>query len=327
MKRLLNILFAASAVAFVSCADQDDAFDKSVSERINQTLEQYRSAFQIRGTWVLEYWPDNDLAYGGWIYVVEFKDGRYLESWFEGKDFVPRAEYASSPLLTGSEYQVEYSTGPMLKFCTHNDFLHYFAFPGATTGGYRGRRGDFEFTLMSISPAADEIIMRGVKTGNTMRMTPLTGYTADEYIAAVQQSQLAVNATSLKVMVNGEQIGTIERTSRTSLSNATAYSTSKCWTIRYSYQQQARGTDGNPVIDETGFPVYETVEVSDRLSAIHFPDGVMQLYEDYVFKGDAVFGLAGRTMRSFKWQLGATSALDGYLCTDSFLDIKLVVGN
>lgn len=319
MKKLLNILFAGAILTFASCGNDDNVFDQTVSERIAKTVAQYKTALMLGERWVLEYWPDDELSYGGWVYVLEFKDDSTVQAWFEGNDFVPKAVFVSDPPVTVSEYQVEFSTATMLKFITQNDFLHYFAFPDGTNGGYQGRKGDFEFIMMSVSPTMDEIILKGSRTGNRMRMTPLSGqYSPEGYIKAVKSDQTSIHRKAFGINVNGERIGTMERASTTYTKDFTMYAESKMWTISYSYKQFTGATD------EDGHPVYETVEVTDQLSVINLPGGIMKLYEPYVFKANATPGLAGKTMQTFQWTLGETSAQNGYICTDSSIDIALI---
>ena len=267
MKKRINILLLAGLLfSAVACDDSENNFSESTSTRIEQTLERYKFALQAGKTWVMEYFPDENLGYGGWIYIVEFQDDRMVKAWFEGSTFVE-----ADPLRTESEYRVEFSTGPMLKFATHNDYLHFFSFPGDNGAGYQGWKGDYEFTFMA----------------------------------------------------NGEQIGTLTRPNATLTTNFRQYAASKVWSFRYSYRQQAFDDYGRPKVDEHGKPVYETVEANDPVSVIYLPDGIMQFYAPYTFRGE-LFGLPNQTVQTFKWQLGPTSASDCYVCTDSFLDIKLV---
>lgn len=325
MRKLLNILLAGTILALASCDNDKPVFDQTVSERIAQTVGQYKTALMLGEKWVLEYWPDSDLTYGGWVYIVEFKDDHTVRAWFEGSEFVPQAVFAADPPVTESEYKVEFSTAVMLKFITQNDYLHYFAFPDGSNGGYQGREGDFEFVLMSISPAMDEIVLKGSRTGNRMRMTPLSGeFTPESYLETIRNNQAAVFQRELKVFANGEEIGTMERASKPYFKEFSLFSSSKMWTFNYNYEQQAVDVEGKPVYDINGAPVYETVYVTDKLGVIHLPGGIMQFYEPYVFKGDASPGLAGQTMRTFRWTLGETSAQNAYLSTDSSIEIRLV---
>ena len=115
MKKRINILLLAGLLfSAVACDDSENNFSESTSTRIEQTLERYKFALQAGKTWVMEYFPDENLGYGGWIYIVEFQDDRMVKAWFEGSTFVE-----ADPLRTESEYRVEFSTGPMLKFATH----------------------------------------------------------------------------------------------------------------------------------------------------------------------------------------------------------------
>ena len=78
------------------------------------------------------------------------------------------------------------------------------------------------------------------------------------------------------------------------------------------------------MLDGNGERMYETIEVNDRISVINLPGNVMQIYEPYAFRGDVIPMLKGQTMRTFQWQLGATSSSDCFVCTDSFFDFKLI---
>lgn len=108
MKKRINILLLAGLLfSAVACDDSENNFSESTSTRIEQTLERYKFALQAGKTWVMEYFPDENLGYGGWIYIVEFQDDRMVKAWFEGSTFVE-----ADPLRTESEYRVEFSTGP-----------------------------------------------------------------------------------------------------------------------------------------------------------------------------------------------------------------------
>ncbi len=295
---LIMLLFLAW-----SCEKTEKAFDKSSAERTEWELERYRFALLARETWVMEYFPDADLAYGGWVYVMKFGENNKVQMWFEGSTFV-----GEDP-VTESEYVVEQGTGPMLKFRTHNDYLHWFTFPGGPNGsGYNAFEGDFEFKIMSISPAYDQIILRGNRTGNTIRMYPLPAeYTPESFVETVRGEQLAFTDQMMTVTVNGTQVGTLTRENTVAAASFERYASSKVWTLKYSY------------LDENE----EEVIVEDRLSVINLPGRIMKLYEPYVFGHDLVPYLSGNTMQTFEWKLGAVSPMDCYVCTDSFMEIQI----
>lgn len=304
MKRLLYVLSACMLFLLaVSCQKEESPFEKSAAERTQWELEKYRFALQARENWVVEYFPDADLAYGGWVFVMNFGQHNRVKMWFEGSGFV-----GDNP-VTESEYVVEQGSGPMLKFRTHNDYLHWFTFPGGPNGsGYNAFEGDFEFKIMSISPAYDEIILRGNRTGNTIRMYPLPAeYTPESFVETTRNEQMAFTDQMMSVVVNGVQIGSLTRENTPTPASFSRYYSSKIWTLKYSYQ------------DQSG----QTLTVEDRLSVINLPGRVMKLYKPYVFEHDAVPYLSGNSMQTFRWQIGIVSPMDCYVCTDSFMEIQI----
>lgn len=290
-------------IMVASCNKAESPFEKSPSERTEWELEKYRFALQAREHWVVEYFPDEDLAYGGWVYVMKFGSQNRVQMWFEGSEFV-----GDNP-VTESEYVVEQGSGPMLKFRTHNDYLHWFTFPGGPNGsGYNAFEGDFEFKIMSISDAYDEIILRGNRTGNTIRMYPLPPvYTPQSYVETVRNEQLAFTDQMMTVTVNGTDIGTLTRENTAVPASFSKYYSSKIWTLKYSY------------VDESN----ETITIEDKLSVINLPGRIMKLYKPYVFEHEAVPYLRGNSMQTFQWQIGAVSPMDCYVCTDSFMEIQI----
>lgn len=314
-KMKISGLLAAALLAAAGCQDDFYVFEDSASERIEQGLAKYDQALLDGRTWVMEYFPSEELEYGGWIYVLRFNDDHTVRAWFEGETFADDTNIETP-------YAVEHSTGPMLKFVNYNDYLHYFAFPGGNGSGFQGYEGDYEFSFMEITPD-NEIIMRGIKTENDIILRPLPdGYTPEEYVAAVREWQADVAPTSLKFMVNGKQYGTFTRESTFRDDSFEDCYKSKLWTIHYTYRQQKTNSVGEPVYDEiTGEPVYEDVNVSDELSFIHYPDGTMCLYEPYTFKGE-IEGLADQTIQTLKWEKGTVSTADYFVCTDSLLEIR-----
>lgn len=112
--------------------------------RIEQTLERYKFALQAGKTWVMEYFPDEnlDLAAGS---TSSNSRTTARSSMVRGSTFIE-----ADPLRTESEYRIEFSTGPMLKFATHNDYLHFFSFPGQRRR-LSGWKGDYELRSCSLS--------------------------------------------------------------------------------------------------------------------------------------------------------------------------------
>lgn len=318
MKHITNIvaLLAATLLLATSCRSDDSIFEESAAERIQQGLDFYEKALLDGQTWIMEYFPSEDLKYGGWIYVLTFNADHNVRAWFEGETFVDDQNYLETP------YAVEYSTGPILKFVNFNSFLHYFAMPNYEHG-YQGLEGEYEFSFLGIT-AEPEILLYGIKTDKTMKLRLLPGdYTPEEYVEAVRESQRIVRPTTLKLMVNGKEYGTLTRANAFQDDTFEGYMQSKVWTLSYNYRQQQTDPTGAPVYDDEGNPVYEEVAVNDRLSFIHYPDNTMKLYEPYTFKGE-LEGLSGQTMQTLEWKIGTAPLSDKFVCLDSFLEIEFV---
>ena len=99
-KAILILSVMALCGAALSCDKAQSPFDKSSIERTERELDMYRFALQARETWVVEYFPDEDLSYGGWVYVMQFREKNEVQMWFEGSTFV-----GEDP-VTVSEYSV-----------------------------------------------------------------------------------------------------------------------------------------------------------------------------------------------------------------------------
>ena len=286
MKRYTLYMICALAATLSSCIRNDRIFSSSASARIDDAIDLYSSALLARRTWVMEYFPDDQLRYGGWVYVLEFRQDHSVEAWFEGSGFVPQ----SNP-TTVSEYAVEFSTGPMLKFCTNNDYIHYFSFPGGLNGGgYQGYKGDYEFTVMSLNEAMDEMILRGIRTGNCIRLTPLPGeWTPQGYVDAVWDGELSVRKNSFDIMVDSRKVGKISRACTPVLDDFQSFYKSKIWTVEYDGQTQ-------------------------DICTITLPGGILKAYSDYTFEGGEADGLS---FRSFRWIKGDTADEDRFVCVEN----------
>lgn len=298
--RVLSLLSCLAAVALtsVSCVKSNRIYDETASVRKEESIEKYRSAILGRKQWIMEYFPDENQRYGGWIYVLEFHDDYTVKVWFEGSEFIPQSEP-----VTESEYNIEFGTGPMLKFCTNNDYIHFFSFPGGDNGGgYQGWGGDFEFSFLSVNESCDEIILRGNRNHNTIRLVPLPGETTpEEYIESVIESELRVDKTSFDLCVDGVVIGSVTREELPVTNIFTRFYKSKIWNLRYS------NADGE--------------EVKVTLSSINLPGGVMRFYAPYTFELDAVEGLAGQSIQFMQWTKGTFYENDFFRCMDSYSDV------
>ncbi len=68
------MLVAMSAVLLQSCLkDQEDLFDNSASERLQMVLDNTKRILESsEDGWVLDYYPDRNLSYGGVFFFYFF---------------------------------------------------------------------------------------------------------------------------------------------------------------------------------------------------------------------------------------------------------------
>lgn len=161
MKKLLvYITVFAFVLAMQSCLhDNDDVFDKSAAERIDDAVSNARAALiSAQNGWKFEYYLGSDYSHGGYNMLVRFgADGKaHLSS-----------EIAKADSISHSSWDIVKDQGPVLTFNTYNELLHELTQPyQSEVDGYEG---DYEFVIMKV--VADTIYLKGKKWGNNMLLT------------------------------------------------------------------------------------------------------------------------------------------------------------
>lgn len=150
-------LFAAGMVSFPSCSNnEDDLFDEAPSIRMQQMLSNtQRVLVSADKGWAFDYYPDRNLSYGGFAYVVSFTETHATV----GAEIKP-GEFCTSL------YKLTNDNGPVLSFDSYNEIMHYFAKPDSDHP--QAYDGDFEFIILDVKD--DVIKLRGKRTGNDMYM-------------------------------------------------------------------------------------------------------------------------------------------------------------
>lgn len=151
-------ILAASSMMLSSCLkDQDDIFDVDAANRLEQRLADCKNTLvSSEHGWIMDYFPDRDIAYGGWVYGLKFTE----------TDVTVTCELAPGETET-SLYKMTNDNGPVLSFDSYNTLMHFFATPTGGSGGrYEAYDGDFEFIIMDVKP--DLITLRGNRTGNAI---------------------------------------------------------------------------------------------------------------------------------------------------------------
>lgn len=160
-KFFLVTLLALSTTLLQSCLkDQEDIFDEPSNVRVQAYLDEAKKVLtSSENGWAFDYYPDADIAYGGFVYTVKFDAGKVVV----GCELAP-GEFETSLYKLGDD------NGPILSFDSYNSLMHYFSTP--SSGNYQAYDGDFEFMIMDITD--DLITLRGKRTGNAMYLHRLT---------------------------------------------------------------------------------------------------------------------------------------------------------
>lgn len=203
MKKYLVYLIALP-VALLSCVGtEDDLFDKSAAERINESMTEYdRLLKSAENGWIVEYYPEAGRAYGGYNLWFKFEDNEIatVGSELHGYD------------LAQSLYSIKSDRGPTLNFDSYNPILNFFSDPSANYGGGPGLglEGDYEFVM--VGGTEYEIVMKGKKTLNTIRMTPLPATTTwEDYVDMIDDMYELGTASKYLMTVGGREIEKITR--------------------------------------------------------------------------------------------------------------------
>ena len=197
---LAVLLLAIPSLLLQSCLkDQEDAFDQPSSIRMQNYLDNTQQTLMSSPNgWLLEYFPDENQAYGGYTFTLRFT----ADSVYTNCELDPGYDY-------GSLYRLTSDDGPVLTFDTYNPVLHYFSTP--SEDAYEAFGGDFELVIDSVG--ADVIKLHGKRSLTTMYMYKMTE-DANSYLAKV----LAMSEGLLFASANGS-IGSLATEGNVDLDN------------------------------------------------------------------------------------------------------------
>jgi len=195
-KSIYIVLFGLLlSMGVVSCDNNTDLlFDETASQRKEGANKAYNDALKSSEQgWLFQYFPEETQKYGGYNYVVKFNQHDSVTVWYEDMADFTKPET--------SLYDIISYGGPVLTFNTYNSLMHHFANPSASE--YLAKGGDFEFLIMSNEN--DVITLKGIKTGNILRMTKLTE-SAETYLNKVKPAVKLLKWASLEGEVNGTEV-------------------------------------------------------------------------------------------------------------------------
>lgn len=203
MKKIFfYIMFAVAGLSLQSCLhDDDEIFDKSAAERINEAVANVKEVLtSSQEGWVMHYYVGQEYAYGGLNLAMKFTDGKvqmYNET-AQNSD----GSYKS----VVSTYKITRDQGPVLAFDTYNDLLHVYGDPaGNGPTDVDGWEADYEFVVMNISEDQNTITLKGKKFNNTIVLERLTRPVAEYFDAASKMAESLTNAGILAYTVGDKK--------------------------------------------------------------------------------------------------------------------------
>ncbi|MBQ9077802.1 MAG: DUF4302 domain-containing protein [Muribaculaceae bacterium] len=192
MKKFIYLsVMLLTSVAFSSCDnEEDDIFDASAAERLEQYKVQYSDILTSNGgKWLMEYFANTGEQ--GYAFVMTFNaDGSVRiagnNKWIGG--------YKSEVSL----WEMISDNGPVLTFNSYNTVFHTFSTPENIVGGPTsdidgsdidetgtGHAGDYEFMMMGATDESGNTVrLKGKKRGYTILMHRLAADTDDEALLA-----------------------------------------------------------------------------------------------------------------------------------------------
>ena len=197
MKKIISLtLLLAAGIGFTACVnEEDDLFDKTAAERLNEASALYSSRLMAQPNgWAMQLYPtnDNEAPYGsGYLVLCRFnKDHSVVVSM--------KNQFTDNVYRTDTSlWEVITDNGPVLSFNSHNDCLHAFTDPEDIlwTGNQdepnnetgTGVGGDYEFIIVDAPEDASYMMLKGKKRGTYNLFTPVEeGVEYENYLADVE---------------------------------------------------------------------------------------------------------------------------------------------
>lgn len=194
---LALLLLALPVLMLTSCLkDQDELFEQSASKRLSEYLENTKKTLtSAQYGWILNYYPDRDLSYGGFVYTVKFKD----------ETVEARCELDDPSNMIESTYTLCNEDGPVILFDTYNEYLHYFTTPSGSSGagGYEAYDGDHMLMILDVAADGKTIKLKGTRSGNIMYMYQLEE-DAETYLNKVLAVEDALPFSKYELEIGGK---------------------------------------------------------------------------------------------------------------------------
>ena len=200
MNKIISMAFlCAAAMSFTACVnEEDDLFDKSAAERLNEASELYskRLCASPNG-WAVQLYPtkEDKAPYGnGYLLLFRFHENKSVDA--SMYNAISNNTYMSA----SSTWDVITDNGPVLSFNTYNSVVHTFSDPEdvPSTGSDldpndetgTGIGGDYEFIIVDAPEDASYMMLKGKKRGTYNLLTPVEeGVDYEAYLTDVRNFQ------------------------------------------------------------------------------------------------------------------------------------------
>lgn len=215
---IYSMMAAAMAMGFTACTgEEDDLFDQSAAERLNQTSDVYSARLQAQPNgWAMQLYPttDSEAPYGsGYLLLLRFADDKSVNVAMNNKFTGDEFRQATSA------WEVIADNGPVLTFNTYNANLHAFSdpedIPWTGTAEQRnneqgeGCQGDYEYIIVDAPTDASYMMLKGKKRGTYNLLTPLeVGVDYEQYLADVKafQAEMFAHTQTYNVIHFGDSV-------------------------------------------------------------------------------------------------------------------------
>lgn len=197
------VIFAVVSVNVGCKNEEDDLFDKSAAQRIDEYMTTYTdNLISANNGWVMEYFlPD----YPGTLICAKFNRDQSVETTTYNPDDPDR-------LLSGtSVWEIIADKGPVLSFITYNECIHYFADPAIDEELLgKGYEGDYEFSIINCEKNAESALLKGKKNQIYINLQRLpSGISQEEYlndVSAFRNSIMSDDAQNENMMLVGDSL-------------------------------------------------------------------------------------------------------------------------
>ena len=259
MKKYIALITIACSILSSCVKDADPIFDESASKRLAERLNEFKSLLTSNTNgWLVEYYPHSTQMYGGFNLYFKFDGGEVTV-----KALKEEAKLDEEVKLNEAEatslYSLGEDMGPTLNFDTYNIVLNYFSDPSFYINGKPGSglQGDYEFIYMSGNE--QEIILKGKKTKNVIRMIPFpASETWENFSQSIVEMKNRVIAPAYAMTVNGNSITNVSRTTSQflNITNTTESEGDPALTVTEKYSAPF-------IVTTKGIRFYQPITIND----------------------------------------------------------------